>query len=239
MKEEETEEEEEVEEEEEGIGGERQRRSSKRRRGRRGKAEEEEEEEEEAEEEEAEEEEADEEEEEEGETENDAVNSEESSNEESETEDARVAAMALQYGSSADWKFTSRNEPPLSPSSPPIAPGNAVGRVFILPGEYPPYAKDRANEGADFVGWMGNAAWSKAYSACSGPCSRHCPRQRPPWLLGAVPLSLRRQPVTWLVFNHPGVVTSMHENNTVFHCEFHDAFDYLDLQVLDTCRMLS
>ena len=117
------------------------------------------------------------EEEEEEETEDDGVTSEDSSKEEGESP-AYIAAMASQYGSSADWKFTSRNKPPLSLSGPPVAPGNAVGRVFILPGEYPPFAEDRANEGADFVGWMGNAAWSKAYSACSGPCSRHCPRQR-------------------------------------------------------------
>jgi len=77
--------------------------------------------------------------------------------------------MASQYGSSLDWKFTSRNAPQLPQPGPAIAPENAVGRVFILPGEYPPFAKDRANEGADFVGWMGNAAWSKACSACRLP----------------------------------------------------------------------
>ena len=31
----------------------------------------------------------------------------------------------------------------------------------------------------------------------------------------------------------------MHENNTLFYCEFHDAFQDLSQQVLDTCRMLS
>jgi len=73
--------------------------------------------------------------------------------------------MAFKYGSTADWKFTSKNlPPPLSPPGPPIAPENAVGRFFILPGGYSPYAVYRAREGKDFVGWMGNSAWSKAYT---------------------------------------------------------------------------
>lgn len=92
------------------------------------------------------------------------------------TDPVTAKEMAEQYGSSVDWKFTSRNAPKLPQPGPAIAPENAVGRVFILPGEYHPYAKYRASEGKDFVGWMGNAAWSKAYSACSGPCSCHCPR---------------------------------------------------------------
>ena len=70
----------------------------------------------------------------------------------------------------------------------------------------------------------------------SGPCSRHCPRQRPAWLLGA---ALRSRETNGYLpcFTHPGVVQSVHKNS--FYCEFLDAFEDLSLRVLNTCHMLS
>ena len=63
-----------------------------------------------------------------------------------------VQAMANKYGSSDDWKFFTSNAPQL-PSPVPVE--IAVGRAFILPRDYPPFARYLTGEGSDFLGWMG------------------------------------------------------------------------------------
>ena len=42
-----------------------------------------------------------------------------------------------------------------------------------------------------------------------------------------------------MFYTHPGVIQSVHEKGTRFHCEFYDAYEDLGSQVLATCRMLS
>ena len=66
--------------------------------------------------------------------------------------------MAAKYGSSKDWKFYESNAPQLPPPNLPFAPTNAIGRTFILPRDYPPFAHYLAKEQAGFLGWMGTAA---------------------------------------------------------------------------------
>ena len=63
-----------------------------------------------------------------------------------------VQAMANKYGSSDDWKFFTSNASQL-PSPVPVE--IAVGRAFILPRDYPPFARYLSGEGSDFLGWMG------------------------------------------------------------------------------------
>ena len=57
-----------------------------------------------------------------------------------------------------DWKFYESNAPQLPPPNLPFAPTNAIGRTFILPRDYPPFAPYLAKEQAGFLGWMGTAA---------------------------------------------------------------------------------
>lgn len=92
-----------------------------------------------------------------------------------------VQATADKYGSSDDWKFFTSNASQL-PSPVPVE--IAVGRAFILPRDYPPFARYLTGEGPDFLGWMGTYC-----NACALVCSSHylppllslyrcCPRDR-------------------------------------------------------------
>jgi len=70
-------------------------------------------------------------------------------------QDITAQETAEKYGSSFDWKFFTSNAPQFPPPEPVIATDIAVGRAFILPRDYPPYANFLIGEGVDFVGWMG------------------------------------------------------------------------------------
>ena len=78
-----------------------------------------------------------------------------------------VQATADKYGSSDDWKFFTSNASQL-PSPVPVE--IAVGRAFILPRDYPPFARYLTGEGSDFLGWMGTYC-----NACALVCSSHYP----------------------------------------------------------------
>ena len=65
---------------------------------------------------------------------------------------------AEKFGSSDDWKFYQDTEPPLEEQALPFEPRAAIGRTFILPFSYPPFATHLYNEKAAFIGWMGAAA---------------------------------------------------------------------------------
>jgi len=67
-------------------------------------------------------------------------------------------ARASKFGSSDEWTFYDSNSPQLPPPALPFAPHNAIDRTFILPRDYPPYARYLAKEKQGFIGWMGTAA---------------------------------------------------------------------------------
>lgn len=62
---------------------------------------------------------------------------------------------ASKYGSSPDWKFDAANTPQHLQPTLAIAPENAIGRTFMLPRDYAPFAGHLADEEAGFLGWMG------------------------------------------------------------------------------------
>lgn len=89
-----------------------------------------------------------------------------------------VQAMANKYGSSDDWKFFTSNSSQL-PSPVPVE--ITIGRAFILPRDYPPFARYLTGEASDFLGWMGTYCMTNARALV---CSSHYP---PP---GKVTISL-------------------------------------------------
>ena len=131
-----------------------------------------------------------------------------------------VQAMANKYGSSDDWKFFTSNSSQL-PSPVPVE--ITIGRAFILPRDYPPFARYLTGEASDFLGWMGTYCMTNARALV---CSSHYP---PP-----------REGDNFTAFcPSTGVIQeAVAGSENRFNCEFYDGWEELDLATLATCRML-